>query len=144
MAADRDEDLETYVEGWLDGFRVSRESMFGSPPTSLPSPPSAPPPDSKKDKKNKKSKKDKKDKKGTKDKKTVKKSKKSTKDKKQKNDKKYKNDKKDEKDNMNSQLPGLTRLQQMQHDDHVQWEIDTKKLEAKKRDQLPGSPVQGQ
>ena len=87
MAADRDEDLETYVDGWMDGFRVSRESMFGSPPTSPPSPPSAPPPDSKKDKKNKKSKKDKKDKKGTKDKKTVKKSKKSTKDKKQKNDK---------------------------------------------------------
>ena len=45
---------------------------------------------------------------------------------------------------MNAQLPGLTRLQQMQHDDHAQWEIDTKELEANKRDQFPGSPVQGQ
>ena len=134
---------EVELEAYMDEVfgKYSPESKFCSPP---PSPPSAPPPDSKKDKKNKKSKKDKKDKKGTKDKKTVKKSKKSTKDKKQKNDKKYKNDKTDEKDNMNAQLPGLTRLQQMQHDDHVQWEIDTKKLEAKKRDQLPGSPVQGQ
>jgi len=38
---------------------------------------------------------------------------------------------------MNAQLPGLTPLQQMQHDDHVQWEIDTKKLEANKRDPVP-------
>jgi hypothetical protein len=98
MAADRDGlmdfEKDGYVEGWLDGFRVSRESTFGSPP---PSPPSAPPPDSKKDKKNKKDKKpkkDKNDKKGQKDMKTVKKSKKDTKNKK---DKKGKNDKKDEK-----------------------------------------------
>jgi hypothetical protein len=98
MAADRDGlmdfEKDGYVEGWLDGFRVSRESMFGAPP---PSPPSAPPPDSKKDKKNKKDKKpkkDKNDKKGQKDMKTVKKSKKDTKNKK---DKKGKNDKKDEK-----------------------------------------------
>ena len=91
MAADRDEDLETYVDGWMDGFRVSRESTFGLPP---PSPPSSPPPDSKKNKKNKKDKKRKKDKKGQKDMKTVNKSKK---DKKNKEDKKGKNDKKYEK-----------------------------------------------
>ena len=100
MAADRDEDLETYVDGWMDGFRVSRESMFGSPPPSPPSPPSAPPPDSKKDKKNKKSKKDKKDKKGKEDKNTVKKSrkdKKGKKDKKCKKDKQHENPMKDEK-----------------------------------------------
>ena len=148
MAADGEIDpeaLETYVEGFMDGVRVSRESMFGSLP---PSPPSwTPPPDSKKHKKNKKdekSKKDKKDKKGTNDKKTAKKSKKYTKDKKKKKDAKCKKDKTNAKDNMNAQLPGLTPLQQMQHDDHVQWEIDTKKLEANKRDQFPGSPVQGQ
>ena len=91
MDAIDEEDLETYVEGFLDGFRVSRESTFGSPP---PSPPSSPPPDSKKNKKNKKDKKRKKDKKGQKDMKTVNKSKK---DKKNKEDKKGKNDKKDEK-----------------------------------------------
>ena len=60
MDAIDEEDLETYVEGFLDGFRVSRESTFGLPP---PSPPSSPPPDSKKNKKNKKDKKRKKDKK---------------------------------------------------------------------------------
>ena len=159
MAADGEidpEDLETYVEGFMDGFRVCRESMFGSqppsppsltpPPESMfgsqpPSPPSlTPPPDSKKHKKNKKdekSKKDKKDKKGTNDKKTAKKSKKYTKDKKKKKDAKCDKDKTNAKDNMNAQLPGLTPLQQMQHDDHVQWEIDTKKLEANKRDPVP-------
>ena len=88
MDAIDEEDWETYKEGFLDGFRVSRESTFGSPP------PSSPPPDSKKNKKNKKDKKPKKDKKGQKDMKTVNKSKK---DKKNKEDKKGKNDKKDEK-----------------------------------------------
>ena len=102
MAADGEIDpeaLETYVEGFMDGVRVSRESMFGSLP---PSPPSwTPPPDSKKHKKNKKdekSKKDKKDKKGKTDTKTVKKSKKSKNDKKNKKDKKGKKDKTNEKD----------------------------------------------
>ena len=138
MAADGEidpEDLETYVEGFMDGFRVCRESMFGSQP---PSPPSwTPPPDSKKHKKNKKDEKSKKDKKGTNDKKTAKKSKKYTKDKKKKKDAKCKKDKTNTKDNMKAPLPGLTPLQQMQHDDHVQWEIDTKKLEANKRDPVP-------
>ena len=88
MDAIDEEDLETYVEGFLDGFRVSRESTFVSPP------PSPLPPDSKKNKKNKKDKKPKKDKKGQKDMTTVKKSKK---DKKNKKDTNGKNDKKDEK-----------------------------------------------
>jgi hypothetical protein len=137
LAAD-EVDLEAYMDGVFG--ENSREWKFCSPPPSPPSPPSAPPPDSKKDKKNKKdekSKKDKKDKKGTNDKKTAKKSKKYTKDKKKKKDAKCKKDKTNAKDNMNAQLPGLTPLQQMQHDDHVQWEIDTKKLEANKRDPVP-------
>ena len=101
MAANGDFHLETYVEGWMDGFQDSRESMFCSSPPSPPSPPSTLPPDSKKDKKNKKdekSKKDKKDKKGKTDTKTVKKSKKSKNDKKNKKDKKGKKDKTNEKD----------------------------------------------
>ena len=71
MDANDEEDLEAYVEGFLDGFRVSKKT-----------------------KKNKKDKKLKKNKKGQKDMNTVKKSKK---DKKNKKDKNGKNDKKDEK-----------------------------------------------
>jgi len=45
------------------------------------------------------------------------------------------------------QIAGLTSLQQLQHDDHVQWEQDTKKIEAAEvharlGEHFPGTPIQ--